>query len=78
MKNIISYDPLDVQTQEEIKKRNLVLYDYATIINEGSKLTHVSNGNIVIKPDECYTFSYTSGTTGPPKGAMMSHRNMLT
>lgn len=28
-----------------------------------------------MNPDDCVTFSYTSGTTGPPKGAMISNRN---
>lgn len=28
-------------------------------------------------PDETAIFIYTSGTTGPPKGAMISHRNVL-
>ncbi len=28
-------------------------------------------------PDETRMLIYTSGTTGPPKGAMISHRNML-
>jgi long-chain acyl-CoA synthetase len=31
----------------------------------------------IAKPDDLATLVYTSGTTGPPKGAMLSHRNIM-
>jgi long-subunit acyl-CoA synthetase (AMP-forming) len=37
----------------------------------------VNHNAIIPKAKDCFTFSYTSGTTGPPKCAMISHLNMI-
>jgi long-chain acyl-CoA synthetase len=31
----------------------------------------------VLRPEDCAALTYTSGTTGPPKGALTTHQNLL-
>jgi len=37
----------------------------------------VSFSNIPITKETVWTISYTSGTTGDPKGAMINHENII-
>ena len=42
---------------------------------EAGKNTEVEQADV--KPSDIFTFSYTSGTTGNPKGAMLTHANIV-
>ncbi|ONK72558.1 uncharacterized protein A4U43_C04F20670 [Asparagus officinalis] len=66
--------------------KNIPLYEYKEIIELGRKSRQALHDSCskgqhyaceIIDPDDIATLMYTSGTSGSPKGVMLTHRNIL-
>jgi long-chain acyl-CoA synthetase len=67
---------LEPSFEEELRKKFNVFYFWQLV--DSVKLEEILDySQFSVEPDQCFTFSYTSGTTGPPKGAMLSQKNFL-
>ena len=76
IKNIVlvgeSSVPADVQQQAEAT--GITVHTFESVIEVGSKQ---SCPRIAATKDDIHVISYTSGTTGDPKGVKLSHENLL-
>ena len=75
VKNVVSFDIIDQSLVDKFKEKGINVYIYPSLLEKYEK-SDVKAEAVIKAPEDVVSFSYTSGTTGPPKGAMLTARNL--
>jgi len=74
LQNVVTFEPFTEDQKTKAEWAGLKLFTFADVIKNGEQQKHeyLKSG-----PEDFYTINYTSGTTGLPKGVMITQANIL-
>ena len=75
LSTLICVDPVDQSTISSANQSNLRVLSFKEVADLGKRKGPIPHNPPC--PDDIYTFCFTSGTTGEPKGALISHKNII-
>ena len=74
---LIPVDPVSDAVVATARSVGLSIVPLSTVEKTGKDLGKNRPAHRPPSPDDVYTFCFTSGTTGEPKGALITHRNII-
>ena len=75
IRKIFIFDPDPEFQQDDVVPLSQIFHEGKEILQKEPEL--VQNRVAQIKPNDVFTIVYTSGTTGEPKGVMLTHKNLV-
>ena len=74
--NLVALDDISPEKIKEAESLGVKIYKMSEVMESGTDAQGAPD-YVEPKPEDCYILSYTSGTTGDPKGVKMTHKQML-